>query len=251
MPYLDLADGARLHYADEGEGPMLLLVHGGTGTGDFDWERVRPALRLHFRVITPDLRGHGRSSDPGWQIGVGSIGRDMTCLLQALGERPAAIIGFSFGASAMLQLLCARPDLTDAFVGIGVSRYGDPARLGPITAGPWPRGLMALQHEHGEGPDHWQRLRQHIAASWVEDLTVDDADLARVEIPVLVACGDQDPIEPVEAARELVRALPAAELLVLPGAGHFLARERPAELLAGLESFLDRHLNHDGVPPAE
>jgi pimeloyl-ACP methyl ester carboxylesterase len=250
VPYLDLADGARLHYADEGEGRLVLLVHGGTGTGDFDWERVRPALRRRFRVITPDLRGHGRSSDPGWKIGVRSIGDDMTCLLEALGDRPAAIIAFSFGASAILQLLCARPGLTDAFVGIGVSRYGDPARIGPITAGPWPRGLVALQHEHGEGPDHWRRLRERIAASWVEDLRLDDVDLARLEIPVLVACGDQDPIEPVEVALELVQALPAAELAVLPGAGHFLARERPAELLAMLESFLDRHLGA-GVQPAE
>jgi len=250
VPYLDLADGARLYYADEGEGALVLLVHGGTGTGDFDWERVRPALSRHFRVLTPDLRGHGRSSDPAWKIGVRSIGDDMTRLLESLGERPAAIIAFSFGASAMLALLCATPDLTDAFVGIGVSRYGDPSRVGPITAGPWPRGLVALQHEHGEGPDHWRRLREHISASWVEDLMIEDEDLARVEIPVLLACGDQDPIEPVEVALELVRALPAGELLVLPGAGHFLARERPAELLAVVENFLDRHLN-DGEQPAE
>jgi pimeloyl-ACP methyl ester carboxylesterase len=193
-------------------------------------------------VITPDLRGHGRSTDPQWQIGVRSIGADMLSLVEALGGRTAAIIAFSFGGSAMLQLLCERSDLADLFVGIGLSRYGDRDRVGAITSGPWPRGLIALHHEHGEDADHWRRLRDHIAASWVEDLSLGDEALARVRMPVLVACGDQDPIEPLEVAEELVRALPAAELLVLPGAGHFLARERPAELLVVLEGFLYRHL---------
>lgn len=241
MPFLDLPDGARLHYADEGSGPLLLLVHGGTGTGDFDWERVRPALRRRFRLVTPDLRGHGRSSDPNGRIGVRTIGRDMVCLVEALAERPAAIVAFSVGGSAMLQLLCERPNLTDAFVGIGLSRCGDPARLAPITSGPWPRGLVELRHEHGEGPDHWRRLRERIGASWVRELSLRDEDLARVEIPVLISCGDQDPIEPVEVGVELARVLPAGELCVLPGAGHFLPRERPEEFLVVLEGFLDRH----------
>jgi pimeloyl-ACP methyl ester carboxylesterase len=242
VPHLQLADGARLHYEDEGSGPLILLVHGGTGTGAYDWERVRPALARRFRVITPDLRGHGRSSDPQWQIGVESIGRDMLGLLGSLGQRASAIVGFSFGASAMLALLCERPELTDAFVGIGLSRSGDPDRVGPITAGPWPRGLVALEHEHGAGADHWRQLREHIAASWVDDLELDDDDLSRVQIPVLVACGDRDPIEPLDVAIGIAQALPAGELLVLPGAGHFLARERSAEFVAVLDGFLDRHL---------
>ncbi len=241
MPELELADGARLHFEDEGAGPVLLLVHGGTGTGDFDWERVRPALAEHHRVLTPDLRGHGRSSDPGWQIGAPAIGRDMVELIDAVGERPAAIIAFSFGASSMLQLLCTRPELTDVFVGIGPSRSGDPARVGPITAGPWPRGLVGLRHQHGADREHWRRLRTKIAASWVEDLSITDEALGRIAIPVLIACGDQDPIEPVDVALRIVSALPRGELLVLPGAGHFLARERPEELLPPLLGFLERH----------
>jgi pimeloyl-ACP methyl ester carboxylesterase len=242
VPELNLADGARLHYEDEGAGPLVLLVHGGTGTGDFDWARLRPSLAERFRVVTPDLRGHGRSSDPGWRIGAPAVGRDMVELIEELGERPAAIIAFSFGASAMLELLCERPDLTDAFVGIGPSPGDNPDRVAPITSGPWPRGLVALRHEHGDGPDHWKRLRTTIAASWVTDLALTDERLARVGIPALIACGDQDAIEPVEVALRISRALPRGELLVLPGAGHFLARERPQELLPPLLGFLERHL---------
>jgi len=242
VPQLELPDGALLHYADEGIGRVLLLVHGGTGTGDYDWELVRPALARRFRVVTPDLRGHGGSSDPDQLIGAPAIGRDIVWLLEALGVRPVAIIAFSFGASSMLQLLCERPRMTDALVAIGPSRAGDSSRVGPITSGPWPRGLIALHHEHGEGPDHWRALRKRIAASWVSDLSLTDAALAKITIPTLVACGDQDPIEPVEVAVGLARALPAGELLVLPGAGHFLARERPAELIAVLTGFFDRRL---------
>ena len=63
MPVIEIAGRARLHYEIEGDGPLLLLLHGGTGTGAYDWEHLRVPLARGHRVVVPDMRGHGRSSE--------------------------------------------------------------------------------------------------------------------------------------------------------------------------------------------
>ena len=60
MPFFE-HDGARLHYREEGSGPPLVLVHG-FGSSELDWELQVPALKEHYRMIMPDLRGFGQSS---------------------------------------------------------------------------------------------------------------------------------------------------------------------------------------------
>ncbi len=241
MPKVDAAGGARLHYEDEGSGPLVILVHGGTGTGAYDWQHQRGPLARRHRVVVPDLRGHGRSTDPRWLLSIEQIEQDALTLVDRLDARPAAIVSFSIGATAMLRLLCRRPDLTDAFVSIGASRSGRPEDVPGIVAGPWPRELRELRHRERD-EDHWRRLRRRLAESWAGQPALTDDDLERLTIPTLVVCGDRDAIEPVESALGLARALPAGELLVLPGAGHFASRDRPLELTASLEAFFDRHL---------
>lgn len=242
MPNLEGSGGASLHYEDEGSGPLLILLHGGTGTGAYDWEFQRPRLREKYRVVVPDLRGHGRSSDPEWQLDINTIGEDLLLLIDRIGQRPAAIIGFSIGATAGLALLCRQPDLTAAFVAIGASVRGRPESVDDITAGPWPKELMALSHEHG-GEDHWRKLRRRLGESWATHLNITEADLRQIAIPFLAVCGDRDRIEPPETALHIARTVPRGELLILPRAGHFVTRDRPAEFGVALDGFLSRSLS--------
>ncbi len=106
--------------------------------------------------------------------------------------------------------------------------------------------MIALHHEHGHDPEHWRTLREQLARSWAYDLDLSDAELHAVQIPTLIVCGDRDRIEPVESALALSRELPSGELLVLPGAGHFVSRQRPAELTATVALFLERKLGRGG-----
>jgi pimeloyl-ACP methyl ester carboxylesterase len=199
-------------------------------------------LSRRYRVITPDLRGHGRSSDPEWGLSLDTIASDMVALTESLGVHPRALVTFSIGGSAMLRMLCGRPDFADAFVGVGLSRAGDPGQVEAIVNGPWPRALMALEHEHGGGSDHWRRLRERMSSTWADDLSIADDDLANLNIPALICAGDRDRLEPVSVAQSIVEALPAAELLVMPAAGHFAIRDRPEVFAAAVLDFLDRHV---------
>jgi pimeloyl-ACP methyl ester carboxylesterase len=236
----ETADGADLYWEEEGQGPRVLLVHGGTGTGAFDWELVRPRLVHGHHLMVIDLRGHGRSSDPARRLSLEQIGADVLSLLEETGGCDA-IMAFSIGASAMLALLCERPTLTRAFVCIGASTAGDIDQVEAIVNGPWPADLRGLRHQHSSGEDHWRRLRSTLAHSWAGH-RLSDEQLAGLEVPTLVVCGDRDRVEPVETALSLSRSLPQGELLVLPGCGHFAPRERPAELSTIVERFLARVL---------
>jgi pimeloyl-ACP methyl ester carboxylesterase len=243
MPSFAAAGAARIHYDDEGSGPLVVLLHGGTGTGAYDWEFQRGPLSNRFRLVIPDMRGHGRSSDPEFLLGPEQIGEDLLGLIDHLGERPAAIVAFSVGATATLRLLCRRPDITDAFVTIAASLHARPDRVQGIVEGPWPSGLTALHHEHGSGPQHWRRLRERLSASFWRDFeAIDDDDLAGMTVPTLAVYGDRDPIEPVEIGLRIARAVPEGELLVLPGAGHFISRSHPEELNLHVLRFFERRL---------
>ena len=236
-------DGASLYWEEEGDGPRVLLVHGGTGTSAFDWEFVREPLSTRFRLLLTDVRGHGQSSDPHYRLSIGQIGDDVASLLDREGGCDA-IIAFSVSATALLALLCRRPSLTRAFVCIGASKAGDPTQVDTILNGPWPSKLKHIRHEHGTGEDHWRRLQAALAHSWA-DLRITDAELGKLETPTLVVCGDRDRIEPVETALALARTLPHGELCVLPDCGHFVSRDRPAELSTVVERFLDRVLRKE------
>ncbi len=241
MPSIDVAGNARLHYEIDGEGPLLFLLHGGTGTGTYDWEHLRGPLAGTHRVVVPDMRGHGRSSDPEWLLGPKAVGDDVLALADHLGERPAATIAFSVGASSMLTLLLREPEATGALVAIAPSLHPRPDRVDEVVAGRWPKDLTDLHHEHGTGADHWMRLREQMAREFWRDFpTLTDEELATISIPLLAVWGDRDPIEPVETGLRLARAVPNGQLLVLPGAGHFIPRGRAAELVPVIEHFLGR-----------
>src|SRR5439155_1148029 len=108
----------------EGVGPLVMLVHGGTGTGAYDWEFQRGRLAQRYRLLVPDVRGHGRSNDPEWLLGIDQIGEDVLRLIDEVGERPAAVIAFSIDAGHFVTR--DRPDeflaVAEAFLARHVAR---------------------------------------------------------------------------------------------------------------------------------
>jgi pimeloyl-ACP methyl ester carboxylesterase len=139
-------------------------------------------------------------------------------------------------------MLTRRPDLTSAFVAVGVSPKGHPERAREVLDGKWPSELVELYHEHGEDRNHLRRLRARLMDSWKHDPDLGPEELGRLDVPTLVVSGDRDPLEPIETPIGLARALPRGELCILPGCRHFVMRERPEEFAVVLEEFLERNV---------
>jgi pimeloyl-ACP methyl ester carboxylesterase len=218
-------NGLELFYRDHGSGTPLLLLHGFTGTGD-DWRHVFAAPLDGYRVITPDLRGHGRSTNPSGVFRFADVARDILALLDRLGINRVKAIGMSAGANTLLHMATQQPSRIDALIHVsGTSRFPESART-----------IMRTMTEEGRSEAEWTDMRgrhvhgdDQIRALWRharefaddrEDMNFDAASLSAITGRALVVHGDRDPLYPVELAVELYRAIPASALWVVPNGGH-------------------------------
>lgn len=245
MPFLHRPDGAQLHYWLEGDGPALVLAPGGTGLTHFDWEYQLPWLRPHWHLVSLDLRAHGRSTDPQWQLSMFAIGEDLLALLdQVSGLGPPVVMAFSAAATGILMCLAREPERAAGLAGLVLVassvKGADLEFLGEFQNSSWPRGLQALEHEAWPGPEHWRRLRRTISSSWAATTDIAREDLSRVTCPILAVNGALDQVEPPESALTIAEWAPNAEAAIIADAGHIVMRHRPDAFRAAVEPFLDR-----------
>jgi len=253
------ANDLDIYYEEHGrnQGQALLLIHGGALTGD-SWQPYLEAFAEHFRVITPDSRGHGRTGNPTGMMSFRLLADDMVGLVQALDLHKALVYGYSDGGQVALEIGMRYPDLARAIVVGG-------AHL-ELTEGSrkWVRSILGdaqspdvdtekferenagfaelLQQIHG--PDNWKMLLKQIKPMWNAQLNYTPEDFAGVVAPTLVLVGDRDDFVPVEDAVEMYRLLPDAELAVLAGSGHtdlIFSPENVAVARALVLDFLLRH----------
>lgn len=234
--------GGHISVRERGSGVPIVFLHGGTGTGEFDWGAIADRLASRYRTVVLDLRGHGRSPHAGDAFGIVRFGLDTLHVLRALGLERAVLVGFSVGGNTLLGLLARNPRRALALVTIGASARGEPERVEEIMAGPWPSYLTGLDHAVGTGPEYWRELRALLAHDWARNVSFSDEDLQRITCPVLVCHGDRDRIQQLDYAEHLAAALPHAELFVAAEAGHAVQLEQPDLFLARLEDFLERSL---------
>jgi valacyclovir hydrolase len=262
MPEIELSDST-LHYEEAGEGPPLLLLHGGLGTALLHYRREIPVFAKRYRVIAPDMRGYGRSSPPR-EYPPGFYHRDaadMAALLERLGAHPAHVLGWSDGAVVALTLTVTRPDLVRSLV-----TWGGEARLLEQERAAWPAladtstwSERAVERfKEAQGPLNWPGIFQKMLDGYNAVLDAGGEIVSRrvgeIRCPVLLLHGELDDVVPVAHARELHAAIPHSELHIWPDAGHALHREKEAELRRLVMDFLNRHEQADrgsvGAGPA-
>lgn len=243
------ADGAPLVYREIGAGRPLVLLHGFVSTGYVNWVKYGHAQLLAdagYRVIAPDLRGHGdsdRSHDPeAYPPDV--LAEDGFALLGHLGLDPAAggydLGGYSLGSRTTLRMLVrgARPDRA-VLAGMGLSRMLDIS-----TASGWYQRVLANlgSYRHGDPEFMTQAFVKTVGAD-PEALTrviganvaMTRDDIASVDVPTLVLMGAQD--DDHGSGQELAELLPKATCAEIPG-NHMACIVRP-ELGAAIAAFLD------------
>src|SRR5215471_7723583 len=121
MPATEL-NGFEMYFEDRGRGEPLLLLHGGMGIGA-DWRHVFPVDPDGYRVIVPDLRGHGRSTNPARVFTFRQCAQDVLALLDHLQVSGTRAIGLSMGAKALLHMTSARTHTVSAMVLVSATPY--------------------------------------------------------------------------------------------------------------------------------
>jgi pimeloyl-ACP methyl ester carboxylesterase len=228
-----------------GDGPDLVLLHGGAGSRD-ELDDLRALLGPGRRVIAPDERAHGRSPDLG-ELSYPLMAADIAGLLDELGVRGADIIGFSDGGIVALLLARDRPDLAGHVVAIGANVSWAPpappiytdayrARLAAITAADLP--LPIVRRTMPGAVEGWPAIVEKFQGLWLGEPGITLADLAGVQVPVLYIVGDRD--TRVEHTVAMYRATPGAQLAIVSGANHDVPISRPGDVAAIVSPFLRR-----------
>lgn len=221
------SDGAELHFGQHGDGEALLLLHGLTGTGG-DWKHVfdLDTVAAKYRVIAPDARGHGRSTDPAAAFGFRRCALDVLELMQHLGIERACAVGMSLGAKTLLHVATQAPQRLSRIILVSPTpRFPEPTRAvfrAAAAAEHSPEEWAAMRALHVHGDAQITRLWQ-LPARFAEDATdmsFDSERLRRISARTLIVAGDRDPLYPVELAVELYRGIPECSLYVVPGGGH-------------------------------
>ena len=218
------ANGAIVAYRDMGTGEPLLLLHGFGETGNM-WDPVVPDLIDHYRLIIPDLRGHGASSNPLTHFTHRDAAADILGLLDVLGIRDARAVGFSSGSMVLLHMSTLHPDRLTHIAMVGGAPYL-PESARQIQRGMDPDGMPMAQLDamglvHGDTAQARLLLRQFVGfQDSYADVNFTPPLLSTITASALLIHGDRDPFFPVELPMGIYAAIPDAHLLVFPNLGH-------------------------------
>ena len=267
MPNLTL-DGARIAYMEAGSGLPLVFCHEFAGSLE-SWEPQVSYFSRFYRVFAYNAKGYPPSEVPaGWQEYTWD--RQVAVLLElldALDIERAQVCGLSMGAYTAVQFALAHPGRCRAVVaaGVGTGSENPDAFLEDMDARAallQEQGMTSMEaYLHGatrirfreKDPAGWERFaalfRAHSAKGSANTLRAfqgrrpslytREADLARLEVPLLVVCGDED--DPcIEPSLFLKRTVPGCGLTVLPHTGHACNLEEPAAFNDAVAEFLAR-----------
>lgn len=261
------ADGTRIAGRVVGEGPAMVLVHGGIGHGDLAWEALLPHLIDRFTCYLPSTRGRGLSGDHPDHTPPRLI-EDVTAFVDSIGE-PASLVAWSGSgpwclgtaeqSSAVVAVAAYEPVVPGVgaadlpTVGATVEQMAMATAEGRLVdaARAFAAGFCTDEEvadlEQINFFDRWATA----VPAMLNDLGEDNAyegprpndpeSLERVTVPVLVLRGEQTRLTAFwgEAAQHIVRHVPDAQLRELPGLGHFAPLLAPEVLARELTTFVE------------
>ena len=272
LQYLDL-HGERVAYQDVGHGPAVLLIHGMAGSSS-TWRAIVPDLSKRYRVIAPDLLGHGESAKPRGDYSLGALAVWLRDLLDELGISRVTLVGQSLGGGVAMQFVHQHPDYCERIVLIGSGGLGPEVGwtlrllaapgaelLLPVIAPPavvaagdrvrsWLASFGVSSARAAETWSAYSSLSMRPAReAFLRTLrsVVDYRGQAvnafsRLHfssgLPALVIWGADDRIIPVEHAHAAHDAIPGSRLVVIPGVGHYPHLEARDAVIDAFDDFV-------------
>jgi len=272
MSYLEL-HGERLAYRDAGAGEALLLIHGMAGSSA-TWREVIPELSKKYRVLAPDLLGHGESTKPRGDYSLGAFAASLRDLLDELGISRVTVVGQSLGGGVAMQFTYQHRDYCQRLVLISSGGLGpDLNWLLRILSAPGvelvlpvvaPQPVLKLGNKLGSWLTSARIQSPRASEMWSAYCSLSDrptrqaflrtlrsvvdyrgqavSALGKIHVshglPTLLIWGEQDRIIPVSHGYAAHEALPGSRLEVLAGVGHFPHVESPSTVVDILDDFI-------------
>lgn len=218
-------NGFELHWEEHGEGEPLLWLHGGMGCGA-DWRYLFKDPPAGYRLIAPDLRGHGASTNPPGTFTFRQAAADVHALLDRLNLPSVKAIGLSGGGIVLLHMATSKPASIDSMVVVSAPPYfPEQARaaqrhFSEAALGAAEMERMRGRHKHGERQIQQLFAMVHAFADSVDDVNFTPPLLSRITASTLIVFGDRDPLYPVSLAFDLHHAIPRSFLWVVPNGPH-------------------------------
>jgi pimeloyl-ACP methyl ester carboxylesterase len=269
-------NGINLHYRLTGEGPLVVLLHGWPQTSHC-WRSIVPTLAETHTVLTPDLRGYGHTDKPATGYDKRTMATDVSALVETLGFAQAKVIGHDRGARVAHRWALDHPDQVTRLVLLDIIPTREMwLRMDADLARRCFHWLFHLQPDLPERLagsdipgylgyffDKWAVNRRGLPPSAIDEYirafsapgalraSLDDyraADLDSTHDNASYGQLLRMPLLALWGSESFLRNLPALDIWrdyaddvrgqPIPNCGHFIAEERPAELLAHLTDFL-------------
>jgi pimeloyl-ACP methyl ester carboxylesterase len=265
--------GRSITYAEAGEGPVLLLIHGMGGTFENWQEVIEPLARAHT-VIAPDLPGHGASGPGGGDYSLGALAAGLRDLVLALGHDRLTLVGHSLGGGIAMQFSYQFPEMVERLVLVSSGGLGPEVspvlraaalpganpfiavtaglgqRVGPTVG----RALSAIGlrptadvaevvRGYGSLSDPARRAAflgtvRSVLGIGGQRIDAGDRLYLAEAMPVLIVWGARDPIIPVRHGEDAHEHIPGSRLEIFEGVGHLPQIEAPLRFVTTLEEFL-------------
>ncbi|GAA1755379.1 alpha/beta hydrolase [Kocuria aegyptia] len=214
-------------FSAAGVGETFVLLHPG-GTDSRALGPLVEELADRYRTITPEQRAHGHTRDWGGPLSYAAMAQDTITFLEQETPVPVHLLGYSDGAVIALHVAMKRPDLIrDLVFASGVYHHNgwEPGVL--EGAAEVPEFMVdAYAEVSPDGREHYGQVVEKLQQMHAVEPAFADTDLARLQVPVLVLAGDDDEVR-LEHVVAMYRALPHAELAVVPHASHGVLVEKP------------------------
>lgn len=223
-------NGIEVFYRQAGEGTPLLLLHGFFNSSE-QWIPYLDDLTADFRVIVPDMRGHGRSTNPSGKFSHRQYAQDVYALLDALEITTFRAVGYASGGMTLLHMATQQPHRIEAMSLWGATPYlPEQCRASQRSVSfeqvqrDSPKWLDGIRKQHPGGDDQIRVLVQNYRTmgETYGDMNFTPDHLSTITAPTQILHGDRDALFPIDIPVTLYQAIPNASLMILPNTSYSL-----------------------------